>query len=1107
MSIILGRTHQRLREFDFAKLFIEELGWDCHSAALQVPIDGESYSLVAVAQTRGFVAFVCAGIDGHIPEYRIRRKINIQVTKSAQEHLIIYADGGKTTQVWQWIKRELGKPASCCEHTFHHNQSGVALIQELGQIAVSRSESTGILPYHASRTRASFNMEKASMRFYGRFKTEHAAFLRSIRGISDEDMQTWYSSVMLNRLMFVHFIQKKGFLASDCDYLRTKLAASLNWGENLFYKDFLCHLFFEGFAQREADRSASTNQLLGAVPYLNGGLFLKHRLEQAYGEAIQIPDSAFARIFEFFDQYQWHLDKSPLRDDREITPDVLGHIFEKSINQKQMGAYYTKEDITGYISRNTVIPFLLEAVKLECEITFEGKHAIWWLLSADPDKYIYPAMGQGITWDIRRTPSRRLNKPLPLPPEIAAGVRDGGKRTGWNKPAPAEYALPTETWREVVARRHRYEVVRSKLANGEVHDTDDLITLNLDICQFAQDVIQECDTPELLHAFWHALEHVTVLDPTCGGGAFLLAAMSILEDLYEACLERMGSFLGDMERSGKMRRPQRFSDFLRVMERVAKHPSRKYFVYKSIVENNLYGVDIMGDAVEICKLRLFLKLVAQVERANQIEPLSDIDFNILPGNALVGFATLEAVRRARTLSGGEQYRMLHPDEEAVLARIEKQAQDVERLFILFRQQQAELDGRIGRSDKQALANGLESLVDQLNRCLATNYAIDSANETAYANWLKSHQPFHWFVEFQGIMIRGGFDVIIGNPPWMEHSSIKRTYTTQEYVTEKCGNMYAMCLERALAISSPAGTLSLIVQLPFANSSRMTPARSLLNRSSTSLHILTFDDRPGKLFDGLQHCRSAILVTRRSLRVNDRQVFTTGYLRWSTDARDTLFHTLEFTDLCKPHIFSGHFPKILTRIGQSVHAKLVGSGAQQLGDTLLLDHTESFVYYQEATQYWVKALIGLPYYAKNGNEGTPAHGRTLHCHDSSTCAIVTAILNSSLFYLYFIAYGDCFHLSDTLVRCFPVNQKVMCDSDLVELGRLLDCDLRRGAVRRTIGTRGGDRITYDEVFAVKSKENIDEIDRVLARYYGFSGEETDYIINYNIKYRMSTMFEE
>src|SRR5207302_843056 len=89
----------------------------------------------------------------------------------------------------------------------------------------------------------------------------------------------------------------------------------------------------------------------------------------------------------------------------------------------------------------------------------------------------------------------------------------------------------------------------------------------------------------------------------------------------------------------------RFRD---ILAQVAKHPNRRYFILKSIIINNLYGVDIMEEAVEICKLRLFLKLVSQIDRFQDIEPLPDIDFNIRAGNTLVGFATYAEAERAIT---------------------------------------------------------------------------------------------------------------------------------------------------------------------------------------------------------------------------------------------------------------------------------------------------------------------------------------------------------------------------------------------------------------------------------------------------------------------------
>ena len=141
------------------------------------------------------------------------------------------------------------------------------------------------------------------------------------------------------------------------------------------------------------------------------------------------------------------------------------------------------------------------------------------------------------------------------------------------------YALPTETWREVVARRTRYQEVWAKLNAGEVTEVNELITLNLDIERFARDVIAQSEGPELLRAFWHALygnrersdTGISVLDPTCGSGAFLFAALNVLEPLYTACLEGMRGFLDDAERSERKRSPEHLGDFRRILEQVKRH--------------------------------------------------------------------------------------------------------------------------------------------------------------------------------------------------------------------------------------------------------------------------------------------------------------------------------------------------------------------------------------------------------------------------------------------------------------------------------------------------------------------------------------------------------
>ena len=332
--------------------------------------------------------------------------------------------------------------------------------------------------------------------------------------------------------------------------------------------------------------------------------------------------------------------------------------------------------------------------------------------------------------------------------------------------------LPTETWREHVERRQRYAEVRAKLAGGDVAAINDLITYNLDIERFAQDVIAGSEGPELVRAFWKAVNAVSILDPTCGSGAFLFAAVNILEPLYNACLDAMRGFLDDLDRSGHKHRLDTLRDFRAVLDQVADHASERYFILKSIIIQNLYGVDIMEEAVEICKLRLFLKLVSQLERYDQIEPLPDIDFNVRAGNTLIGFTSREAVQR--TLSADLVGQLSLP-------RIKEQAETADRAFQHFRAMQIEPQEDVGAlaERKSELRKRLDHLRQELDEYLAADYGVKVKSGNAFRRWRESHQPFHWFVEFYGVMHEGGFDVIIGNPPYKPLRDVKE-YTAKGY---------------------------------------------------------------------------------------------------------------------------------------------------------------------------------------------------------------------------------------------------------------------------------------------------------------------------------------
>jgi hypothetical protein len=1094
MPLDVTHARQCLSHFDFKTLFIEQLGWDSHTASLDVTIDSRTFALNAVAHKRGMVAFLCRSSgQADIPEYALRRKIDRQVAKSVQEHLIIYTDAVQTTQIWQWVKHETGKPTACREHTHHRAQPGDALIQKLQVIAVTLEEEERLsLIDVTSRARSAFDVERITKRFYDIFQKEHAAFLKFLKGIPDEDLQRWYVSVMLNRLMFVYFIQKKHFLDANPDYLRSKLAASQARGKDRFYREFLCPLFFEGFAKKDSERSAATNRLLGKVPYLNGGLFLRHQIEEQCGKDIQIADGAFAKLFAFFEQYHWHLDERPLCADNEINPDVLGYIFEKYVNQKQMGAYYTKEDITGYISQNTVIPFVLDAARRKCKIAFEGDPCVWRLLQLEPDRYLYEPVKRGVIDE-----KGEVIPESALPEFVQCGMHDPKARmfdkrynlgeADFRDTAGTKLTLPTETWRVYVERRKRCLELRQRLANGEIRSINDLITYNLNIRQFAQDVIETCEGPDLLRAFWHAIEQVTVLDPTCGSGAFLFAALNILEPLYEACLDRMEVFLEDLALSSQKHRPEKFSDFRKSLDRVAQHPNRRYFILKSVIVNNLYGVDIMEEAVEICKLRLFLKLVAQIDRVEDIEPLPDIDFNIRAGNTLVGYATYEQVKHAVSSK---------LDFDNVMARIEEKAQDVDRLFALFRQMQTEhgMAAQDFAEAKRELKTRLSKLEDELNRYLAAEYQVNPGEETAYRKWLASHKPFHWFIEFYGIMKKGGFDVAIGNPPYVVYTPAKVPYVInpQCFRTFETKNLYAYVFERSLDLAKQSGCVSLIVQLTVLSAERLNSLQKILIERGL-LCTVPFPRRPESIFDGVE-MPVAILI---SLPFGHAALYSCRISRFYTEERDHALPTLRLVQHQVQR--NGHrIAKIGTPVEKTIYGKL--SRGHIILDAMTRHESKWLLYYQEACRYWVKASVGLPFFKRNGKRIDPPHGRTICFTSGTATALAACLLNSSLFYWFYSAFSDCEHINDALVRGFPIPDGWATSDWLTHYGELQK-DLVKNASRKAIRTKQGHIIEYDEIKALSSKPIIDQIDSRLAQHYGFTDDELDFIINYDIKYRM------
>ena len=1079
MEPLDGDVVRRLLEaFDLQTLFVEELGWDYGGTDMTVTVDDQDFMLQAIAEKRGFVAYQC--VARTIPDYPTRQKIWRQVAKATHEHLIVFAPEDHGALCWQWMKREHGQPPRYRPYFYSQGQSAAALTEKLERLRFTLEEEESVTLLDAtSRVRKAFDVEKVTKRFYERFKKEHQVFLGFINGIRDIANREWYASLMLNRMMFIYFIQKRGFLDDDRDYLRNRLAkVSETKGSgkfHSFYRLFLRRLFHEGLGQPEDARDPDLVNLLGQIPYLNGGLFDVHDLERDNPD-IDIPDQAFEQIFDFFDAYQWHLDDRPLRNDNEINPDVLGYIFEKYVNQKQMGAYYTKEDITGYISRNAIVPRLFDQAQKNCAISFKPRQGVWRLLMEDPDRYFYLSVRHGIG--------------LELPKEIARGLKDMTQRDEWNNAAPPGYGLPTETWREHIARRQRYEGTRRKLVAGEVAFINDLITYNLDIETFARDAINHSEGPELVRAFWKAIRNISILDPTVGSGAFLFAALNILEPLYNACLDAMRGLLDDLETSQRKHRPEKMSDFRQVLQEIDKHPSERYFVLKSIVINNLYGVDIMEEGVEICKLRLFLKLVAQLESHEQIEPLPDIDFNVRPGNTLVGFTSMDEVKR--TLAG-DLVGLAH------LPQIEEQAELADRAFRLFREMQVKqnMDADRFSEAKRQLRERLESLRSKLDEYLADDYGVRRNRKGEYGKWQRSHQPFHWFIEFYGIISSGGFDVIIGNPPYVEYRTVSQ-YSVQGYATASCGNLYAFVVERTTSLIARQGRTGMIVPHSAICTDRMGSFIPMLGRASGAIWTSSYDIRPAKLFVGVDQRLMIYITSGQQASQQGKVIFSSRYYRWNEPLRPTLLQQLAFTPA------ENLIANSISKIGLHIEAKIL----RKLQDhppleRNLAERGSSVIYYHNAPRYWIRATDFEPYFwNERDGQKISTHVKTISVRKSDL-SVVAAALNSSLFYWWFLVWSDCRDLNRREIDEFRFDPRALNDDTRRNLQRLLTQLMAnfQAHKKRKETTYATGKVVYDEFRQRASKAIVDKIDHALASHYGLTDEELDFIVNYDIKYRM------
>ncbi len=445
-----------------------------------------------------------------------------------------------------------------------------------------------------------YDVEAVTKKFFAEYRRVFDKVRDLVTGLPDDEERRLFCQTLMNRLMFLYFLQRKGWLVynGDADYLnalwRGYAATPTQERGGGFYRSRLRLLFFTTLAnERSADLELRdyADGLIGTVPFLNGGIFAADDLDKRAG--ITVPDEAIQLILrDLFARFNFTIAEStPYDVEVAVDPEMLGKVFEELVTGRhETGSYYTPRPVVSFMCREALKGYLTARV-------------------------------DGLT------------------PEATAAFVD-------------EYDVSSIPFTRA----------------GDVLD---------------------------------ALEAVTVVDPACGSGAYLLGMLHELVEL-QRLLWNSTMIAGAKE---------------------------LYDLKLDVIERNVYGVDIDRFAVNIAMLRLWLSLVVDYDGpAKDLPPLPNLDYKIARGDSL-------------TAPDPKSFQQLALAHELIVAYREAKG----------RYLHAHSEGkRVLRAEIDALKHDISAMPR-------------SGNATVIG--------FDWAVEFAEVFERGGFDVVLANPPYVRQELI------------------------------------------------------------------------------------------------------------------------------------------------------------------------------------------------------------------------------------------------------------------------------------------------------------------------------------------------
>jgi hypothetical protein len=440
----------------------------------------------------------------------------------------------------------------------------------------------------------------------------------------------------------------------------------------------------------------------------------------------------------------------------------------------------------------------------------------------------------------------------------------------------------------------------------------------------------------------------------------------------------------------------------------------------------------MKEAVEIAKLRLFLKLVAEVDPSRRkknygLEPLPDIDFNIRSGNTLVGFATEQQLEEVVKSTEGELIYKEKLDELKSAFRI------VALSYDHFQKAQISSGSNSDKYKeiKKSLRDDLQELDEKLNRYLADTYGLGAKTqwkskkekEEKYQEWKSSHQPFHWLAEFYDIIGKGGFDVVIGNPPYVAMSKIKYDIKANDF---SCSDIFGYVIKRSFDILNKKSRYGFIVMHNLAFSRSFEPTRKIIKNNAFNAWFSFYARIPAGLFSGDVRVRNCVFVLEKGKNDSLAKFHTTRIHRWFTESRETLFSKLNYS--------SFNFNDVIPMFNSQVLSNFVENTNYKSLSEYESKHSKYVLYFKQSAYNWIAvSKKPAPCYDSNGKVTPQTKVGSISFISDEIVKYSMLYLNGKLSFSFWLTYGDEFDVTkdDLLSIKVPFDKLTANDKSVLD----------------------------------------------------------------------------